>query len=300
MHKQIKQIKKCPLCKSIQRELKFTSIRDGIPSYIYKCKKCDLVYNGIMLQNKNSSLLDDKFSEGKKEINEFNRWERLQNHKLFKIEQFIKKSPKKETLRILEIGCGPGALLSAAKKRGWKEYGIEPFVKSYTLAKDKGLNVHNGFLKDKNYPDNYFDLIISIEVVEHFEDQVNEFKEISRVLKEDGLIVIQTANIDGIKFKIKKSKSPYLYYDHLCYFSPKTLTKILDKFNLNIVKSFPDEINLKNRLIWCKTFYSKFRWVIFYIIRAIFLNKPILGSMTLYIQHKNILKLNKFEKEELL
>ena len=282
----IEKIKICPICQSSKRKLKFTKKRDGITSYIYKCLRCDFVYNGIKLKDRNSEVLDDKFSEGKKDIVEFKRWERLQNNKLSKIEKFLKKTPKKDNLKVLEVGCGPGALLSAAKKRGWQEYGIEPFVKSYKLAKKKKLNVANKLLKDTKYPPNYFDLIIAIEVIEHFDNPLEEFKQMKRILKEDGVIIVQTANVDSIKFKIKKSKSHYIYYDHLCYYSPKTMKNMLNKLDMKIVKSLPDEIDFFQRMKWCRTTKEKLKWVMFYVARIMVLNKPILGSMTLYIEKK--------------
>ena len=283
---QIEKIKRCPICKSSKRNLKFVKDLDGITSYIYKCSKCNLVYNGIKLKNRNSKVLNAKFSEGKKDIVNFKRWERLQNNKLSKIEKFLKKTPKKDHLKVLEVGCGLGALLSAAKKRGWQEYGIEPFVKSYKLAKKKKLNVVNKLLKDTKYPPNYFDLIIALEVIEHFDNPLEEFKQMKRVLNEEGVIVVQTVNVDSIKFKIKKSKSRYIYYDHLCYYSPKTMKNILDKLGMKIVKSLPDEIDFFKRMHWCRTTKEKLKWAMFYVIRAMVLNKPILGSMTLYIQKK--------------
>ena len=105
-----------------------------------------------------------------------------------------------------------------------------------------------------------------------------------RVLKDDGVIIIQTGNVDSLFSKFQKDKWMYYYYDHLCYFSPKTLTKLLEKVDMHIDKIFPDEVSWSARMKWCNNLKEKLSWTLFYFIRLLTLKRPILGSMTAYIE----------------
>jgi len=269
-------IQKCPLCNSQNKILLCTPEKDNIKSQIQKCLACDFIYNGIKLENKNSELLYDKFVYDEKD---YQRWKTLYINKIKNIEKITKKKGN-----ILDLGCGPGQLLAAAKESGWNEFGIEPFVNTYKFAKSKGLNVKNCLLKDTKFPDKYFDIIIAIEVIEHFINPVEEFKEMKRVLKDDGVVIIQTGNVDSLFSKFRKDKWMYYYYDHLCYFSPKTLTKLLEKVDMHIDKIFPDEVSWSARMKWCNNLKEKLSWTLFYFIRLLTLKRPILGSMTAYIE----------------
>jgi 2-polyprenyl-3-methyl-5-hydroxy-6-metoxy-1,4-benzoquinol methylase len=281
--KEIK-VKECPMCRSRDRKLMYTPIRDSIKSYIYDCNNCGFRYNGIKLIDKNLKILDSKFITGYTKKNKFSRVEELYNHKLSKIENYMNKSPKNNKLRILDLGCGVGVMLSAAMKRGWKGCGVDPSISCCEVARSKGLTVESKTLTEIGYKNNYFDLITAIEVIEHFEDPVKEFTEMRRTLKKDGLIVIQTANVGSLNFIVKGGKAPYYYYDHLCYYSMKTIKMMLKKLNLKIVRAIPDEISLKHRIKSCNNLTQKIKWTMFYAMRALFLNKPYLCSMTLYIK----------------
>src|SRR5450432_894832 len=48
---------------------------------------------------------------------------------------------EKKPLHVLDIGCGPGWFLSAARERGWNTRGIEPSKQAAAHAQSLGLNV---------------------------------------------------------------------------------------------------------------------------------------------------------------
>lgn len=96
--------------------------------------------------------------------------------------------------KILEIGCSKGYVLIEFQKAGMEVFGID--ISSYAVN-----NAHpnlKGKIKQKkayqlNYPDNYFDLVLTKETLPHVEKNKIEktIKEIDRVTKKKSFHVIQ-------------------------------------------------------------------------------------------------------------
>lgn len=102
----------------------------------------------------------------------------------------------------LDIGCNKGFLLTAAADEGCDVHGVElvteliaPFCNTYPQFKDQ---VYSDKFQDvaQRFGDQHFDIITCIDVVEHFEDPLSDMKEVYRILKDDGVFVIQTPDID--------------------------------------------------------------------------------------------------------
>ncbi|MBK8971934.1 MAG: class I SAM-dependent methyltransferase [Hahellaceae bacterium] len=108
-----------------------------------------------------------------------------------------------ERTKYLDIGGGNGYLINLVKAN----FNVESFTCDYTdkLMEIKGQKVD---LVDLNqgrlpYDSDTFDLITMTEVIEHLENHRELLKEISRVLKEGGLLVMSTPNILNIKSRIR-------------------------------------------------------------------------------------------------
>ena len=73
---------------------------------------------------------------------------------------------------ILEIGCNDGVLLEPLCKLGANAVGIDPATNVVKIAKEKGLNVHNGYFNYENHKsfENKFDLVLSNNTFAHIID----------------------------------------------------------------------------------------------------------------------------------
>jgi 2-polyprenyl-3-methyl-5-hydroxy-6-metoxy-1,4-benzoquinol methylase len=155
----------------------------------------------------------------------------------------------KHPSRLLDIGCGMGIFLAMARERGWEVSGVDISDYAIKFAMERfGIDCFAGYLKDANLPDRYFDVITLWDVLEHFENPLEELKEVKRILNDDGIIIFDTPNVDSLmrlfahwtykitggllKYPVKK-----LYHQfHLYYFSPKTLRMLLDKAGFEIIE----------------------------------------------------------------
>jgi len=101
---------------------------------------------------------------------------------------------------VLDIGCGDGQKSSLFKKKiGCKKIvGIDGVSKRLKAARKRGIEVKLTNL-EKKWPlfNNYFDVIISNQVIEHIVDLDLFISEIYRVLKPNGYCVISTENLSS-------------------------------------------------------------------------------------------------------
>ncbi len=105
--------------------------------------------------------------------------------------------------KILEVGCGKGRVSRILKKQGADIYGIDISEQLLKSAKDI---TRSHFLKAEAYAipfkSNYFDAVVLLEVIEHIPDLSRALKEISRVIKSDGKLVI----VDRNKFSLNNRR----------------------------------------------------------------------------------------------
>lgn len=104
-----------------------------------------------------------------------------------------------ENTSVLDLGCGSGGMLIALSYRGAKATGIEVDPSLYSLAKARLKNIPNTevLITDGKlipFPDNSFDIITSIHVLEHVKDLNEYFNELYRVLKVGGVALIECPN----------------------------------------------------------------------------------------------------------
>ena len=99
---------------------------------------------------------------------------------------------------LLDVGCADGKFtLKVADKIGTnKIHGIEVVEEDINKARSVGINVRQGNLNQKfPYEDESFNVAIASHVIEHLANTDNFLKEIYRVLKTGGYLVIATPNL---------------------------------------------------------------------------------------------------------
>ena len=113
--------------------------------------------------------------------------------------------PADKEARILDIGCGEGALLLFLQEGGYLDlHGFDLSPENVDLCHAAGLPFVLGFdaLRLSEYdPDLSFDLIMALDIVEHLPKQaVAGFLELARSrLRAGGWLIIQTPNLGSIQ-----------------------------------------------------------------------------------------------------
>lgn len=160
---------------------------------------------------------------------------------------------------LLDVGCSDGSLILKARNIFKEIYGIDISQSRINNAKqitaekfpnDRDIHLSVCNINNKiDFPDDLFDVVTSIAVIEHIFDPYFVVGEIHRVLKKDGIFIVNVPNIAYIKHRIRLlfghlpvTSSAYNWKEigwdggHLHYFTRKTFCKLLQECGFEIIK----------------------------------------------------------------
>jgi len=92
--------------------------------------------------------------------------------------------------RILDAGCGSGRNMVELSRRG-SVTGVELSPTSAALARARGVGeVVEGSVLEMDFPDGSFDLAVSLDVVEHLQDDLAALRELRRAVAPGGALLL--------------------------------------------------------------------------------------------------------------
>ncbi len=146
---------------------------------------------------------------------------------------------------VLEVGCGKGLFFKSIKKPEGVSWGCEPNIESAEVAKSLFDRVVVGNYKDvcDQFPDNFFDLIICNDVIEHMVDYNYFFSNVKTKMTNSGYIIGSVPNFRYInnlrEILIEKDwkykESGILDETHLRFFTKKSLIRVLLSHRYKII-----------------------------------------------------------------
>lgn len=134
----------------------------------------------------------------------------------------------KLTDRILDVGCGPCGMISYLDIG--ERYGLDPLIDYYLLKFDMAKQIRwvKGMAEDMPFQDNFFDVVISTDTLDHVANPERVLKEIKRVLKKRGLLFL-TVNTYTRRVKSIRSFQRRIGLDSLIQFHTFTAQQIEQK-----------------------------------------------------------------------
>jgi len=167
--------------------------------------------------------------------------------------------------KVLEVGCGEGQFVRAIKKY---DSSLDCYGSDVSQnAIDKAKNYNDGvkyFISEENilpFEDSLFDAVLIYDVLEHVKNPEIILKEISRVLKKDGLFYVFVpceGDYTSFWFWLKKiglgNKLTFKYAGHINYFSRKSLFSLVKNNNFEILQVRYSE-HILGQLLGIVSFY---------------------------------------------
>lgn len=231
----MKKKSKCKICKK-EIKPKIIITRDKSKAKLNYCEYCKFAF---LTGNSFKNISNNKLNLSRlnfKSLKQISIKEDFKNNYLQTKTEYKKFFEKKlKGKKILEVGPSWGALLSYAKKKGIKPYGLEIDKKKCKFINSKlKIECHDNYnyYKKNNLK---FKRIFLFYVIEYFYDPLKEIKNILDLLDDDGKLIIITPNYhDVLKNVWRNEEYINFFYEKNAknYFSIKSLQKIFKKMKI--------------------------------------------------------------------
>jgi 2-polyprenyl-3-methyl-5-hydroxy-6-metoxy-1,4-benzoquinol methylase len=163
----------------------------------------------------------------------------VRNFTLYSKVRLIKKYKKSGD--ILDIGCGTGEFLKKINEKGFTVTGVEPG----NSARDYAQNQNEIFVIDEKSMDekltpSSFDVITMWHVMEHVYNLNSRISQISKLLSENGILIIAVPNSDSWDARYyQKFWAAYDLPRHLYHFNQKDMLLLFQKEGYTLVRTKP-------------------------------------------------------------
>ena len=149
---------------------------------------------------------------------------------------------------VADIGCGAGLFLDRIANVAEECIAIEPCESYYSWLNNKYRYMDRSELAS----DDSTDIAVSFDVIEHVENPISFLKEIYRMLKPGGFVVIGTPNLNNFLMKICPYYKNYWYRtQHNYYFNWKSLEHYFEKAGFTVVSAIYKNYTTIEDIISC-------------------------------------------------
>jgi len=146
-------------------------------------------------------------------------------------------SPAHKAGRVLDIGSNDGTQLTHFAALGWSVQGVESSVRTAAMAVEKGVPTLNAFFNEETAGDldGPFDAINAAGVFFHLEELHSVTEGIRKSLAPGGVFVVQFLYMQRI---VENCAFDQIYHEHLLYYNLRTLSRLLERHNLEIFDAY--------------------------------------------------------------
>jgi SAM-dependent methyltransferase len=130
----------------------------------------------------------------------------------------------------LDVGCGSGGSLGAAKALGWRVAGIEVDAEAAAKARRFSDEVHVADVLSADVAAGRFDVVSAFHVLEHVPDPVALIGRMLAWLAPGGLVIVEVPNAGGLGAAIfGRAWSGLELPRHLSHFTPESLARAVEQ-----------------------------------------------------------------------
>jgi len=158
---------------------------------------------------------------------------------------------RKDEGSLLDVGCANGFFLADfAKNSKWIACGVELSPAAAEEARRCGVRVQVGDTRSAKFKDQSFDVITVLDAFYYFPNPASELAEFRRILKQDGFLALELPWANTRVWQraaitrelLNGSSIPLLQSsDHLFYYTPKSVTRLLEQcgFSVQAIRPLP-------------------------------------------------------------
>ena len=228
----------CPLCAAGPERHVELFVKRGFP--IVRCDECELVFANPQVDE---SLVLDEYRAGADRANDLwvdvltsERQLELDREKFGEILDELE--PYRGDGRLLDVGTSIGLFLRLALDRGWDAIGNEFGARAREIARERfDLEVSAEPLDAMGLEPGSFDVVALNSVLEHVNAPREMLRELAALLKPGGVVFLIVPNVDSLACRVLHERAAtFDGRNHLIYFSPRTLERMLDEEGFDVVE----------------------------------------------------------------
>ncbi len=150
--------------------------------------------------------------------------------------------------RFLDVGCGAGEALWAAKNSGWESTGIDPSSEFIEIGRKRlGVNGRVTTLENAGFSEGHFDAVLMGGIIEHLYDPYSTLCEVRRVMQPSGWLFFDAPNEDGLYMRLGNLymrllgkgwvvvMAPTFPPYHVQGFNPNSIRRLLKRAGFRVV-----------------------------------------------------------------
>jgi len=227
----------CPLCKSTIKKQRKLFVKNGF--IFVKCESCGMIFTNPQVSPR---ALEECYGNSK--ANDL--WVEVQEsakEQIWKKDYYVQqielltKYIDKPNLDLIDIGCSSGYFLEILREHRpeWIAKGIELNTRAYHYAARKNLDVEQKLLNELD-ENQKFDIFTLFGVLEHLSNPQTILEDIISHSKSSSYVLTIVPNAYSLYHMFLQTKSvSFDGRNHLLYFSEKTLTKLFQDNDFEII-----------------------------------------------------------------
>ncbi len=241
----------CPVCSGSDLDTRPEHLRDSDTIKVLRCRTCDHTFLDSFTHVDEEYFVNDQFLLSKPDVRGVDQ--RLRHFEAENQERVNRIGPLVVNKRVLEFGCGAGALMEKLAPLCGAIEGVERTASFRTRLDERGYTVHED-IKDS---EGEFDVILMFHVLEHLTEPVQAIRDCLDRMRPNGLLYIEVPNINDALLSLYDVEAYHRFHffkDHLHYFSRNSLERCIAEAGAKpVTLAGHNRFGLANHLYWLKT-----------------------------------------------
>jgi SAM-dependent methyltransferase len=248
------ELQDCPTCDSNDQVTIALRDRNGLPCNTTVCRRCGLLqtnprfrdcdYADFYRHHYRPIMADPNRASGRVVSNK--QFEtQVQSVTINERFKFISESIGDGKKRILEVGCGSGALIWHFDRAGHECLGLDYDEANLEIGRDFDLNL--GVRNLGEIEPNSYDVIIMCHSLEHMSNPGNILATASDLLSPNGWLYVEVPNILDVFIGPYRDLLNIFQFVHIFNFTPTALVNLVGKLGFRVCR-LDSDFNNKNTL----------------------------------------------------